>query len=544
MPLARTRRGTHASLMTTEVKRWVFLSGPSGAGKSTIAPLVAKQLKMPALDLDVIIAERSGLSIAELFRRDGEEAFRRLEAAVLKEVLASSPPSVVALGGGTVKRASVRQRLRRHGTIITLCASAKKLAERVSRDLDAAGHSVRPLLSGNAEAQLAELMTERQAAYAECHATINSSGALSHVAQEVVTRIKGDPLAVFLGSRSYSIRIVHGDALRVLQQEHSDLTTKPLFIADANTKRYAPKDALVLPPGESSKHMDSIAQIWKHAITSGADRKSMLVGVGGGVIGDMTGFAAATLFRGIDFSLMPTSLLSMVDASVGGKTGVNLEVDGSVNKNLVGAFVQPRAVVCDLSSLQTLPDREFRSGLGEVVKAAWLAGDDAVAQLECDADALVARDLEATERTIRMAIELKIRVVERDEREQGVRALLNLGHTFGHAFEARSMETVDPLTHGEAVALGMTMSARLSEKRGLISGAARERLEKLLKHLSLPTELAPQLHGLPETLELLKRDKKKDGDAVRFVWPTSPGDGGACIEKIGFDALESLASQV
>lgn len=114
MPLARTRRGTHASLMTTEVKRWVFLSGPSGAGKSTIAPLVAKQLKMPALDLDVIIAERSGLSIAELFRRDGEEAFRRLEAAVLKEVLASSPPSVVALGGGTVKRASVRQRLRRH----------------------------------------------------------------------------------------------------------------------------------------------------------------------------------------------------------------------------------------------------------------------------------------------------------------------------------------------------------------------------------------------------------------------------------------------
>jgi 3-dehydroquinate synthase len=235
-----------------------------------------------------------------------------------------------------------------------------------------------------------------------------------------------------------------------------------------------------------------------------------VLALGGGVIGDLAGFSAACWMRGIDFMQMPTTLLAMVDSSVGGKTGVNLPA----GKNLVGAFHQPRAVVADIDTLATLPAREYRAGLAEVVKAAAI-GDAAFFQwLEDHAAALAARDASALLETITRAVQFKARVVERDETEQGERALLNFGHTFGHALETAGHYTA--LLHGEAVSIGMLLAARLSERLGMSGADERTRLENLLQTLGLPTGM-PGDANAAALLALMQLDKKNTAGHLRLI---------------------------
>ncbi len=328
-------------------------------------------------------------------------------------------------------------------------------------------------------------------------------------------------LDVKLGDRSYPIHIGSG----LLQQapvwraaiggRHvlvlSNATVAPLYlervVAGLGGLEHT---TLILEDGEQYKTFGNIARVLDSLARLGASRDAALIALGGGVIGDMGGFAAACWMRGIDFVQLPTSLLAMVDSSVGGKTGVNL----AAGKNLVGAFHQPRAVFIDTSTLDTLPEREFLAGLGEVVKYGAIGDKDFFGWLETHADELLARNPDALEQAIAHCCRQKAGVVARDERELGERALLNFGHTFGHAIEVEA--GYGEILHGEAVAIGMVLGARLSSELGLADAADAIRLEALLRRFGLPTRI-PDGHDASRLLERMRLDKKSVSGELRLI---------------------------
>lgn len=326
---------------------------------------------------------------------------------------------------------------------------------------------------------------------------------------------------VALGARSYPVRIgpgLLGEAAqwrRSIRGRHvlvvSNTTVAPLYmarvIAGLNGLQHA---HVLLEDGERHKTFANVAKILEALAALGATRDACVIALGGGVIGDMAGFAASCWMRGIDFIQMPTTLLAMVDSSVGGKTGVNLPA----GKNLVGAFHQPRAVMADIDTLATLPDREYRAGMAEVVKGAAIGDTGFFSWLEDNATRINARDPATLIETIARKCRYKAGVVARDETEQGERALLNLGHTFGHALETAG--NYSQFLHGEAIAVGMGLAARLSTRLGMADAADGERLQQLLKDLHLPTDVPAD--SRPEALlALMRLDKKNVAGTLRLI---------------------------
>lgn len=347
-------------------------------------------------------------------------------------------------------------------------------------------------------------------------------------------------IEVDLGARSYPIWIGRGllaDAAlwrERLRGRHAMLVSNevvaPHYAATVDKALVGLEHGRVtLPDGETHKTLDSVNAIFTGLGELGATRDSCLIALGGGVIGDMTGFAAACWMRGVDFVQMPTSLLAMVDASVGGKTGVNL----ACGKNLVGAFHQPRAVVIDTDVLTTLPEREYRAGLAEVVKHAAIGDARFIVWLEQHADALLAREAATLAEVIEHACRFKAEVVARDETEQGARALLNFGHTFGHALETES--GYGHLLHGEAVAIGMCQAAQLSAQLGMADGADGVRLERLLDALGLPTRQPPGLDA-ERLLAHMRLDKKNRGRQLRLILWRGLGRA-ELVDEIDADAI-------
>ena len=282
-------------------------------------------------------------------------------------------------------------------------------------------------------------------------------------------------------------------------------------------------ETVVLPAGEASKTLETAGRLYDRMLAAGLDRGSVAVGLGGGVMTDLAGFVAATYMRGIAWVAVSTSLLGQVDASVGGKTGV----DHPECKNLIGAFHQPSAVLADVATLATLPAEELRTGLAEVVKHAMIRDAHLMARLEADADALLACDPGVTEAVVARNIEIKAEVVAADEREGGLRRILNYGHTVGHAIESLAMATGGrladmPLTHGRAVALGMVAEARIAERRGLLAPDAARRQRTLLDRFGLPVELDQPLDS-DRVLTLMRHDKKAEAGRLRFVLPEAVG---------------------
>ncbi|HEU0276651.1 MAG TPA: 3-dehydroquinate synthase [Rhodanobacteraceae bacterium] len=333
-------------------------------------------------------------------------------------------------------------------------------------------------------------------------------------------------LEVGLGARRYPITIGHGlldDAAiwrRAIRGRHALIVTDghvaPLYAARLRQALARAEGApleiatLVLEAGEAHKNLEAVARILDALAELGATRDACVLALGGGVVGDIAGFAAACWMRGIDFLQFPTTLLAMVDSSVGGKTGV----DHPAGKNLIGAFHQPRAVVADLDTLATLPDRELRAGLAEVVKTACIGDAEFFGWLESHANALLTHDADALTYAIATCCRFKAGVVERDEREAGERALLNFGHTFGHAIEAET--GYDALLHGEAVAIGMLLAARLSANLGMAVAADAERLRALLTKIGLPVRQPTQLAG-GALLARMRLDKKNRAGALRLI---------------------------
>ncbi|RYF53263.1 MAG: 3-dehydroquinate synthase, partial [Comamonadaceae bacterium] len=299
-------------------------------------------------------------------------------------------------------------------------------------------------------------------------------------------------------------------------------TVAPLYgvaLRAALADRFAQIHEVLLPDGEEYKSWQTLQLIFDALLSHGCDRKTVLFALGGGVVGDMTGFAAASYMRGVPFVQVPTTLLAQVDSSVGGKTAIN----HPLGKNMIGAFYQPHHVVCDLDVLDTLPAREFSSGLAEVIKYGPIADMAFFEWLEAHVDALVARDREAMAYAVRRCYEIKAHVVGVDERESGLRAILNFGHTFGHAIEAGM--GYGAWLHGEGVGAGMVMAVELSQRLGLVNADFARRLRALIARAGLPTRGAvidPQ-DNAGRYLQLMRVDKKAEGGEIRFVVIDGPG---------------------
>ena len=339
---------------------------------------------------------------------------------------------------------------------------------------------------------------------------------------ELPTRL----VPIALGDRSYQIHIGSGLMDRVSTFEAlpkassvmvvTNTTVAPLYaqrVLQALAARYASVHQVVLPDGESYKNWETLNLVFDALLQKGCDRKTLIVALGGGVVGDMAGFAAACFMRGIAFVQIPTTLLAQVDSSVGGKTGIN----HPLGKNMVGAFYQPLQVVCDIDSLHTLPPREISAGLAEVIKYGPIADMEFFAWLESHIDRLMQCDPEALAHAVQRSCEIKAHVVGVDEREGGLRAILNFGHTFGHAIEAGL--GYGQWLHGEAVGCGMVMAAQLSLQLGLVDVSFVERLRTLIKRAGLPV-VGPVLDATDNAgkyLELMRHDKKAEAGEIRFV---------------------------
>jgi len=296
---------------------------------------------------------------------------------------------------------------------------------------------------------------------------------------------------------------------------------------------YGKVSTVLLPDGEQHKNWTSLNLIFDHLLASGCDRKTVLFALGGGVVGDITGFAAATYMRGVPFVQVPTTLLAQVDSSVGGKTAIN----HPLGKNMVGAFYQPQRVLCDLATLDTLPDRELRAGLAEVIKYGPIADMVFLDWIEDQLDALLARDRAALAHAVRRSCEIKAQVVGQDEKETGLRAILNFGHTFGHAIEAGM--GYGRWLHGEAVACGMVIAADLSAELGLIDRSLATRLQRLIERAGLPVQ-APQM-PMAQWFERMGVDKKAaDGD-IRYVLLFGPGQ--ARMQTAPVEVVERLVQR-
>lgn len=341
-----------------------------------------------------------------------------------------------------------------------------------------------------------------------------------------------EQVAIDLGDRAY--KIVIGDGLFSADSTYSDLsfsggaivvsnaTVAPLYsekLCAVLRGKFSVVHEVLLPDGEEYKNWQTLQLIFDSLLANKCDRKTVLFALGGGVIGDMTGFAAASYMRGVPFVQVPTTLLAQVDSSVGGKTAIN----HPLGKNMIGAFYQPRLVVCDLATLDSLPLRELSAGLAEVIKYGPIADTNFMDWLESSIEPLLARERSALAHAVRRSCEIKAWVVSQDEKETGLRAILNFGHTFGHAIEAGMGYGV--WLHGEGVAAGMVMAAELSRRLGLVDPAFVERLTALIARAGLPTK-GPVLDVTDNAgryLELMRIDKKSEGGEIRFVLIDGPG---------------------
>ena len=314
-------------------------------------------------------------------------------------------------------------------------------------------------------------------------------------------------LVAGLGDVSHTIIITDSN----VRELYGETVLKSLAQSDLQV------DIMTIPVGESSKSVGILEELWKQTLSLGADRKSVVIALGGGVVGDLAGFVAASYGRGIRFVQIPTSLLATVDSSVGGKVGINLP--GA--KNMVGAFWQPQAVLIDVAVLQSLPARDYQAGLAEVVKYGVIQDEDFFSRLENNVGLILERDAEFMRDVIARCCELKAYVVANDERETtGLRAILNYGHTFCHAIEACT--GYGTYMHGEAVAIGMLCASRLAEMLGRVTEVETQRQQNLLEQLHLPIALPDDLEREP-MVEAMKRDKKTEHGKIRFILPTKIG---------------------
>lgn len=522
--------------------RSIVLSGFMATGKSTVGRLVATELGLPFVDTDALIAEEAGKTVGEIFAEEGEARFRDREARIILPLLGDGVARVISFGGGSMTILPVRHAALSAATVITLTATPETIASR------ALSPSERPNLGAASVVDRArDLLALRREAYGECHASIATDGrAPEEIALRIVELAKQDTVAIPLGARSYVVELTDGrpnvltTALRELAPsslvtvtDENLLMLRKSFLDAAIEPLALRETRIVLPPGEEYKTLASISRVWDAALSAGIDRQAVVVAFGGGVVGDLAGFAASTLLRGVRCIQVPTTLLAMVDSSVGGKTGF----DHAAGKNLLGAFFQPSRVVLDLEHLETLPPRQRAAGLAEVVKVAFVRDAPLLATLESNADAIARGDRAVLRDVVRASVVAKMRVVREDEHEVGVRALLNLGHTVGHALEAYG--GYSRWLHGEAVAIGTVMEIAAAERLGFTPAGTHERAAALLDRFGLPTSADPAV--VSAAWPYVMSDKKRTLTALKLPIVMSPGEG--AVRRVEIEALRAAIGE-
>jgi shikimate kinase/3-dehydroquinate synthase len=526
--------------------RSIVLVGMMGAGKTSVGKRLAQKLGLAFVDADDEIEAGAQMTIPEIFERFGEAYFRDGERRVIARLLEDGP-KVLSTGGGAFLNEETRRRVAERGVSVWLKPEFEVLLRRVRK------RSNRPLLrTEDPEATLRKLLEDRSPTYALADLTIETrDGSHDGVVESLIGALRrrlthpASPMArevaVDLGPRAYRILIgpgliesagAHVAALApgarcaivtdaTVAKLHLEPLLKSLEAAGLMTS------VIVCPPGEATKSYAEFARISDALIEARVERRDLVVALGGGVIGDLAGFCAATLRRGVRFVQIPTTLLAQVDSSVGGKTAIN----SPLGKNLVGAFHQPSLVLADTGVLDTLSAREFRAGYAEVAKYGLIGNRDFFAWLERDWRAVFAGGPARLD-AIATSCAAKARVVAADETEQGERALLNLGHTFGHALERLAHYDGEMLVHGEGVAIGMACAFRLSHDLGLCAADDVRRVESHLASVGLPTRISA-VRGLnadaAAILDAMRQDKKVERGRLTFI--LARGIGASFIAK-------------
>ena len=485
----------------------IFLYGPPGTGKSTVGKQLARNLKLPFVDLDRVIETNAGISISKVMEQQGEVAFRDLETSALN-ALANEKESVIALGGGALLRDENRAFAESHGKVILLMAELSTLLERLHND-----SGKRPLLAGDLREKLSSLLAKREEHYSSfpllIHVDGKSAEQNAHQAQVILGRYHLSAMGEYDVIVGQIVNLTHPNPIIVTDENVAKFHLEKIQSA-LQTFGFESK-SIVVPAGEAYKNLETVSDLWKSFLENGLDRKSTVIALGGGVISDMAGFAASTYMRGINWIAVPTTLLSMVDASLGGKTGFDLPE----GKNLIGSFYPPKLVLADPQFLTTLPEAELISGMAEVVKHG-IISDPELFNL-CGRGLDWVKD--NLEEIVKRAIAVKIKIIEEDPYEQGFRAALNLGHTVGHAVE---LVSGFKLRHGEAIAIGMVAEAKYSARVGLAGVGLVEAVAESLKALGLPIHI-PEEMPREEIIRAMRMDKKKNAKAIRFALPVEIG---------------------
>jgi shikimate kinase/3-dehydroquinate synthase len=500
----------------------IFLYGPPGTGKSTVGKKLADNLKLPFIDLDRVIETNAGMSIPQIMEQQGESAFRDFESAALKNLLAEKE-SVLALGGGALLRDENRAFAESNGQVILFMAELSTLLERLHYE---SGN--RPLLAGDLREKLSALLVIRGEHY-------NSFPLLIHVDGKTAEQ-NTRHIQIALGRHHLSAMGEYDVIVGQVSSLKNFPMQNPIIVTDDNVAKFhlekmksvlqasgfEPK-VVIVPAGEAHKNLETISALWKSFLENGLDRKSTVIALGGGVVTDMAGFAASTYMRGINWIAVPTTLLSMVDASLGGKTGFDLPE----GKNLIGAFYPPKLVLADPQLLSTLPEAELISGMAEVVK------HGIISDLELFSLCLRGLDWvkDNLEEVVKRAMAVKIKVIEEDPYEKGFRAALNLGHTVGHAVELVSKFN---LRHGEAIAIGTVAEAKYSARIGLAGVGLVEAVTESFKSLGLPVQIPDEM-SREEIIRVMRVDKKKNAKSIRFALPVEIGK----VELVEVTDLES-----
>lgn len=500
--------------------RNIVLTGFMGTGKTEVGRKLATSLGMKMIDTDQLIEKEAKRPIHEIFGEEGEAHFRKLERSMIQKVV-KERNAIIAVGGGAISDAENLKALQKNGFIVCLEASPGIIRSRVSG-------SKRPMLKGSSlTKRIRKLLDLRKASYRKADVTIDTStktfGEISNQIVAMVSENVMEQVRVKLPQNSYDIKIGSGILSRI-GEELSGLGIKgkvavithprigKLYgrIVSLSLKKAGFQvKTLLVPDGERYKTLLTANRLYDALIKNRFERSSCLIALGGGVIGDLVGYTAATFLRGISFCQIPTSLVAQVDASIGGKTAVN----HPMGKNLIGVFHQPRLVFIDTQVLLTLSNREFQSGLAEVIKYGVINDARFFEFLERRMPEILKLDDQILRRAIIRSCEIKAKVVSEDERESGWRLILNYGHTFGHALEA--VGGYKRFLHGEAVAMGMLKAARMSQRLGLCGETVVKRQEALIRRAKLPISL-PKFRSA-DILRHMKVDKKVVGGAIHFV---------------------------
>lgn len=512
----------------------IILTGFMGSGKDSIGKEISKKTNLSFLSMDDYIVLKEKRTINDIFEKSGEKYFRKIEKETLKEIK-NIKNAVIATGGGVVKDKENRKILSQMGKVIYLYTNITAVKDRLKKD------KTRPLIKK--KNNIIKIYNERmkKGIYESADIKIDTSElSPEQVSENILKKLKVKPKpkkqvvkkhTVKTGSKVYPIYIGY-DLFRKnnskinleLKSDKAAIISNPLvgslYINELEKiliEKGVKPTICIIPDGEKYKTFDTVKRIFDILLKEKMDRSASIIALGGGVVGDLTGFVASTLKRGISLIHVPTSLIAQVDSSIGGKTGF----DHPLGKNMIGTFYQPDTIFIDIKKLLTLPEKEFRNGLSEVIKYGIANDAELFNILENKQKEILNRDIELLEEIVIRCVKIKKRVVEKDEKEEkGIREVLNFGHTIGHIIEALS--GYSRYSHGEAVAMGMVKEAELAGEQKLLKKNDISRIKKLIEKYELPTTIPKNMNS-DKMRKYVAQDKKVRKGKIRLPVPTGIG---------------------